>query len=153
MSLRETLLIALHGVVVATAESVAGASAVVTRNEALTERLDDVNDVWLNLLDGGSDGEPQAVMGSPPAWEFDHTARIEIYVAGADATERDARFEIVVTALSEAISADETLSGLCDYVEPQSVEEPSNDVLGLTIGFKTGILPVLLMYDAPTRAG
>lgn len=151
MTVRETILTALFALVEAAGETITDATVLTTRNEALSERIEEVDGVWLNLLDGGTDGEPQALMGA--GWEFNHIARIEIYVRGDDNGDRDARFDRVVAALDAAIAADPTLGGLCDLAEAQSVEEPGLDDLGLTIGFKTGHLPVLILYDAPTRAG
>ena len=151
MTVREEILAALCSVVTAAAGAVADAEILVTRNAVLAERLDGVTSAWVNLLDGGADGEPQALMGA--GWEFNHVARVEIYVRGDDDSDRDARFDRIVSAIAAAIAADATLGGLADYAEAQSVEEPGLDELGLTIGFKVGIVPILILYDAPTRAG
>lgn len=151
MTVKEGLLAALYPVVANAASGVENAEILVTRNAVLAERLDGVTSAWANLLDGGADGEPQALMGA--GWEFNHVARVEIYVRGDDDSDRDARFDRIVSAIAAAIAADPTLGGLAAYAEAQSVEEPGLDELGLTIGFKVGIVPILILYDAPTRAG
>jgi hypothetical protein len=153
MTVREGLLALLFSHLEGAASGLAADSVIATRNGALTERLDEVRSVWLNLIDGSADGPPDALMGNPGSWAFTHMARLEIYVRGDDGADRDALFDQAVGIAEAAIATDPTLGGGADLVEAQSVEEPAMDVLGLTIGFKTGIVPVLILYDAPTRAG
>lgn len=152
-TVREALLLAVLAKFEAALATITGASAILTRNQALAERLDVITSVWVNLLDGSPEGEPVGLMGEPAVWEFTQLARAEIYVRGEDGPDRDALFDQVTMALTAALIADSTLGGACALAEVLAVEEPGADVLGEALEFKTGIAPVMLMYDAPTRAG
>lgn len=151
MSARETILIALSAAVRQAAERVAGATIVVTRNQAISERLDTPDAAWLNVLDGGHQSPPVGVLGG--GWEIDHAARVTIGVRGDDDAARDERFDRIVEALAEAFGEDDTLGGLVDLVELQAVEPPDPELLDLAVGLKLGEASIQLIYTAATRSG
>ena len=132
MSLRETILVALHA-------RLSALPATALRGDVLPER---VPDAGLLILRDGEPGEPDVTL-SPLAYHYQHRAEIEVIVQGTD---RDGAFDILCTSIGTALAADRTLGGLCDWVEaeaPQPVDLPVEGASSL----KAAVIPVVLHYS------
>jgi hypothetical protein len=147
MSVREQILKAIHDRLPGCFP--AGVTPKVSRNAALAEDLNETDIAWLNLMDGAR-VQPTALLGG--GWEFDHRARLQVWVRGSEDTDRDDRFEAVVSRVAEVLTGD-TLNGLVDLCVVEPPEEPAPEVLGFAVGLKVAELPILFLYTAPTEFG
>ena len=117
------------------------------RNEAVPARIPSGG---LIILRDGSPGEPEHLL-SPLTYLFEHAAEIDVIVEGPDAT-RDAAFDALVRAVAAAVTADRTLGGLCDWVEPGApapvdlAEEGAETI-------KAATLAVVLSYATESPVG
>ena len=130
-TIRETILTALHA-------RLSALPAIVLRGDVLPER---VPTDGLLILRDGEPGEPEVTL-SPLVYHYQHRTEIEAVVQGAD---RDATFDTLTASIGNALSADRTLGGLCDWVEaeaPRPVDLPVEGAASL----KAAVIPVILHY-------
>jgi hypothetical protein len=132
MTLRETILAALHGLLQTL-------PATALRGDVLPERLPATG---LMILRDGEPGEPEVTL-SPLRYHYQHRAEIEAVVQG---TNRDAAFDTLCASIGTALATDRTLGGLCDWVQaeaPRPVDLPIEGASSL----KAAIIPVVLHYS------
>ena len=128
---RETILAALHA-------RLSTLPVATLRGEVLPER---VLAAGLLILRDGDPGEPDVTL-SPLAYHYRHRVEIEAVVQAGD---RDAAFDALCAGIGEALAADRTLVGLCDWVEaeaPRPVDLPVEGAASL----KAAVIPVVLHY-------
>jgi hypothetical protein len=133
MTVRETILAALHA-------RLSALPATALRGEVLPERIPPAG---LLILRDGEPGEPEVTL-SPLTYHYQHRAEVEAIVQGVD---RDLAFDILCESIAAVISADQTLGGLCDWVEaeaPQPVDLPVEGAVSL----KAALIPVVLHYSS-----
>jgi hypothetical protein len=147
MSVREQILLTVFGRLAGA--FAAGTTPLLTRNAAFAERIDEVDTVWFNLMDGPR-VQPTALLGG--GWEFDHRARLQIWVRGEDDADRDQRFDASASRVAEVLT-DDGLDGLVDLCVVEPPEEPAPEVLDFAVGLKVAELPILFLYTAPTEFG
>ena len=132
MTSRETILVALHGLLQTL-------PATALRGDVLPER---VPATGLMILRDGEPGEPEVTL-SPLAYHYQHRAEIEAVVQGAG---RDAAFDTLSASLGTAIATDRTLGGLCDWVQaeaPRPVDLPVEGAASL----KAAVIALVLHYS------
>ncbi len=138
MTVRETILSTLHA-------RLSALPATALRGEVLPER---VPPAGLLILRDGEPGEPEVTL-SPLTYHYQHRAEVEAIVQGAD---RDLAFDILCESIAAVISADQTLGGLCDWVEadaPQPVDLPVEGAVSL----KAAVIPVMIHYSTANPLG
>jgi hypothetical protein len=114
--------------------------APVLRGEVLPER---VPAAGLLILRDGDPGEP-AVTLSPLRYHYQHRAELEAVVQiGSD---RDAAFATLIGRVGAALSADRTLGGLCDWLEPEAPRPVDLPVDGAAT-LKAAVIPIVLHYS------
>jgi hypothetical protein len=116
-------------------------AATVLRGAILPERIPIGG---LLILRDGDPGTPEVTL-SPLQYHYEHRAEIELIVQGKTPANRDAAFDILLTNLATAITADRTFGALCDWVEaeaPQPVDLPVEGAEAL----KAAIVPIILTY-------
>jgi hypothetical protein len=101
----------------------------------------------LVILRDGDPGEPEVMM-SPLVYIYDHQAEIDVLVTGP-AGERQRRFDVICAAIGQAIEADRTLGGLCDWVQgrapqPAAIADTGGDEI------KAATIGVVLTYGSPS---
>lgn len=113
--------------------------ATVARNSVVPETIPAGG---LIILRDGEPGEPEITM-SPLAYEYWHTAEIEIFSRGG--AMRDANFDALKRLVGEAIAEDRTLGGLCLHMEAMA---PSATDLGESgaAQVKAASIPVTIVY-------
>lgn len=111
----------------------------VLRGDVLPERIPPPG---LLILRDGSPGEPSVTL-SPLTYHFQHRAELEVIVQSA--TNRDAIFDALLAQIGAVIAVDQTLRGLCDWVEAEAPEPVDLPVEGAA-SLKTGIIPIILHY-------
>ena len=89
----------------------------------------------------GNPGEPGVTL-SPLTYHFQHRAELEVIVQSAN---RDADFDSLCASIGAVISADRTLGGRCDWVEPEAPEPIDLAVEG-ALSLKAGVVPLMLHY-------
>lgn len=139
MTRSEEVLLALHAAL-QTRLIPLGVKAV--RNEAVPTRIPAAGYVCLH---DGEPGEPEVLM-SPITYVYEHLAEIDVVVSPARLIDRDPNFDAVKAAIGQAISADRTLGGLCDYVladAPAPTELPLEGAETL----KAATIGVILTYQ------
>lgn len=132
MSLRETIIVALHA-------RLSALPATALRGDVLPER---VPALGLLILRDGEPGEPEVTL-SPFSYHYQHRAEIEAVVQGPD---RDVLFDTLTASIGTVLAADRTLGGLCEWVEakaPQPVDLPVEGAASL----KAAVIPVVLHYS------
>jgi hypothetical protein len=114
----------------------------VLRNAVLPQRIPIVGCI---IVRDGVPGEPEVLM-SPPLYYYEHRAEVEILV-DRPATARETVFDVLKQAVGNAVAADRTLGGLCDYVigeAPAPLMLPIDGAEGL----KVATIPVVLIYGS-----
>ena len=116
----------------------------VKRNAALPERI---ADHAMAILRDGEMGEPEVSL-SPLTYHWQHQVAIELFVADADASAREARMDGLLVELATLIERDRTLGGQVEYAEigPPKFDELAPDG---TSGIKACLLPLVLHYSSP----
>jgi hypothetical protein len=135
---RETILTALYA-------RLSTLPATVLRGEMLPER---VPSAGLLILRDGEPGEPEVTL-SPLRYHYQHRAEIEAVVQGAD---RDAAFDELIAAIGAALEADRTLSGLCDWVEPEAPTSVDLAIEGAA-SLKAAVITVVLHFTTTDPLG
>jgi len=130
-SARETALAALHA-------RLQPLAALTLRDEVLPERIPAAG---LIILRDGEPGEPEVTL-SPLRYHYQHRAEIEAVVQSAD---RDAAFDTLITTIGAALVADQTLGGLCDWVEPEAPSSVDLPIEGAA-ALKAAVITVVLHY-------
>ena len=135
---RETILQALHTLLQTQ-------PAPALRGEVLPER---VPAAGLLILRDGDPGEP-AVTLSPLRYHYQHRAEIEAVVQGAN---RDAVFDTLAAGVGNALAAERTLGGLCDWVEAEAPRPVDLAVDGAAT-LKAAVIPIVLHYASADPLG
>lgn len=131
-TIRETILAALHARLQALA-------ATVLRDEVLPERIPPPG---LIILRDGEPGEPELTL-SPLRYHYQHRAELEVIVQAG--TDRASAFDDLIAAIGAALAADQTLGGLCDWVEPEAPASVDLPVEGAA-ALKAAVITVVLYY-------
>ncbi|MFN3311881.1 MAG: acyl-CoA transferase [Hyphomonas sp.] len=129
---RETVLAALHA-------RLQPLAALTLRDDVLPERIPASG---LIILRDGQPGEPDVTL-SPLRYHFQHRAELEVVVQALNG--RATAFDTLMAAVGNALEADRTLGGLCDWIEPEapaSVDLPIEGAAAL----KAAIITVVLHY-------
>lgn len=114
-------------------------AALTLRDEVLPERIPPAG---LIILRDGQPGEPEVTL-SPLRYHYQHRAELEVVVQGGSS--RPAAFDTLITAIGSVLTADPTLGGLCDWVEPEAPVPIDLPVEG-TAAIKAAVITVVLHY-------
>ena len=133
MTKREEVLAALY----ACLKLISG--SLVQRSSVLPERVPPEG--MVNLRDGDP-GDPDVTL-SPRRYHFEHMAEIEVIVHVQN--DRAVAFDMLVEALGLVLGTDQTLGGLCDWIEPEAPAPVDLPVAG-GIAYKAAVIPVALHY-------
>lgn len=131
---RETVLSALFTILQGI-----GGGVTILRNEVLPER---VSADGLLILRDGTPGEPEVTL-SPLRYHWQHRAEIEVFVRGASGL--DAAFDALAEKVGQAIIADRTLGGRCDWIQNHAPEPVDLAVEGAT-NIKAAVLMLTVHY-------
>ena len=113
--------------------------ATVLRDEVLPERIPPSG---LLILRDGQPGEPEVTL-SPLRYHYQHRAELEVVVqAGSD---RPAAFDTLIAAIGSVLTADPTLGGICDWLEPEAPIPVDLPVEGAA-AIKAAMITVVLHY-------
>ncbi|MCB1380850.1 MAG: acyl-CoA transferase, partial [Alphaproteobacteria bacterium] len=96
------------------------------------------------ILRDGDPGEPEVLL-SPPEYVYEHRADADVVVDAGTPALRDALFDSIMVAIGNAVSADRTFGGLCDYAET-AAPVPVDLIVEGAPGFKAATLPIILHY-------
>jgi hypothetical protein len=118
----------------------------VLRGEVLPERIPPAG---LMILRDGNPGEPGVTL-SPLMYHYQHRTELEVIVQSA--AHRDAVFDALTAQIGAVISADRTLGGLCDWVEPEAPESVDLPVEGGS-SLKAAVVLVVLHYATADPLG
>jgi hypothetical protein len=118
------------------------ANAKLLRNVILPERIPPQG---VAILRDGDPGEPEVLL-SPPRYIYEHRAEIDIAVEAANAADRDGAFDALKRAIGEALAADRTLGGRCDYVIGEAVAPVGLPIDGAE-GLKAATIGIVLTYE------
>ena len=130
---RETVLAALQ-------TRLQSLAALTLRDEVLPERIPATG---LIILRDGQPGEPEVTL-SPLRYHYQHRAELEVVVQAPNG--RASAFDTLIAAIGNALDADRTLGGLCDWAEPEapaSVDLPIEGAAAL----KAAVITVVLHYS------
>jgi len=114
-------------------------AALTLRDEVLPERIPAAG---LIILRDGQPGEPEVTL-SPLCYHYQHRAELEVVVQAPNG--RASAFDALIAAIGAALEVDRTLSGLCDWIEPEapaSVDLPIEGAAAL----KAAVITVVLHY-------
>ena len=142
-STRETVLAALHGVL--RAEFMDWPCVDVLRSEPLPVTIPPDG---LLILRDGNPGEPEASM-SPLRWHYQHRAEVEVLV---QVDGRADVFDAICVRIGQALAADRTLGGLCDWAEPEA-PQPSDLPVDGAETIKAAVIAVALHYSTADPLG
>ena len=131
-STRETILSSLHA-------RLQLLPALTLRDEVLPERIPIAG---LIILRDGQPGEPDVTL-SPLRYHYQHRAELEVVVQAPNG--RASAFDTLIAAIGAALDADRTLSGLCDWIEPEAPASVDLPVEGAA-ALKSAEITVVLHY-------
>lgn len=94
------------------------------------------------ILRDGDPGEPEVTL-SPPVWEYEHRAEIEVFVQRG--TGRELALDSIMTTIGAAIAADPTLGGVVMWCEPEA-PQPSDIPVEAGIELRAVTIGVVLHY-------
>jgi len=117
----------------------------VLRNEVLTTAIPEAG---LVVLRDGDPGEPDILL-SPPRYIYKHRADIEVFLQNADAVQREADLDQLITLIGDALDTAGTLGGVIDILNPGSPELMTEPIEGAAT-VKAAIVPVILEYVTAT---
>ncbi len=140
-SYRESILRALH----ATLQTV---PTTVLRGEVLPERVPAGGFV---ILRDGDPGEPEVTL-SPLRYHWQHQAEVEVIVQDKDASLRATLFDVLVEQIGSTLTADRTLGGLCDWIDP-GAPAPTDLPIEGGQALKAAVLPITLIYTTTAPTG
>ena len=118
--------------------------AKVSRNQ---DSPDDIPSGGLAVVRDGTPGDPEFTL-SPLTYTYAHAVRIELAVTGATPAERRAKLDAMLVALGEAVEADRTLGGLCEWLEPVAPERGDMRTEGAATA-SIADLDVIATYSTP----
>lgn len=133
---REDVLSALHTLLLGI-----GGGVTVQRNEVLPERIPAAG---LLILRDGTPGEAEVTL-SPLRYHWQHRAEVEVFVRGQSNLEL--AFDMLAETVGQAIAADRTLGGLCDWIETDAPEPADLAVEGAPT-IKAAVLILTLHYTS-----
>ncbi len=124
--------------------AVALPAARVERNAAKPERIPAGG---LVIIRDGDPGDPEVHL-SPLTYIYTHRVPVEIAVLAAPPLSREQVLDQALQAIGEAVEANRTLAGLCDFIEP---EAPSSDDLEATgtVAARWADLVIVATYATP----
>lgn len=131
-STRETILSSLHA-------RLQLLPALTLRDEVLPERIPIAG---LIILRDGQPGEPDVTL-SPLRYHYQHRAELEVVVQAPNG--RASALDTLIAAIGAALDADRTLSGLCDWIEPEAPASVDLPVEGAA-ALKSAVITVVLHY-------
>ena len=140
MSMREAAIAALLGLLAAALAS-KNPAPLVLRGDTVPQR---VPPGGLVVLRDGETVEETAIL-SPLAWAIEHRAEIEVTVAGATPAARSALLDALLVDIAAAITADRTLSGAVEWVQPGAPDFEDVEFEGAAAA-RAASLPVALFY-------
>jgi len=95
---------------------------------------------YIVVSEGAADVE--AVM-SPLTYLIDQTADVDVMVVGVDETARDTALDVLLVAVSEAITADRTLDGAVEFAE---IGAPEFEPIEANGPAKAARFPIVLSF-------
>lgn len=113
----------------------------VRRNEVRTTAIPDTG---LVVVRDGDPGEPDMVL-SPPRYIYKHRADIEVCVQHADARQREADLDRLITQIGDVLDRAGTLDGVVDLLKASSPEFLTEPIEGAA-ALKATVVPVTLEY-------
>ena len=132
-TIRETVLTTLHARLLPLA-------TLVLRDEVLPERIPAAG---LIILRDGQPGEPEVTL-SPLRYHYQHRAELEVVVQVPNG--RASAFDTLIGTIGNALDADRTLGGLCDWVEPEAPASVDLPIEGAAAP-KAAVMTVVLHYS------
>lgn len=115
MSMRETAIAALHGLLAAVLAT-RNPAPLVLRGETVPQRIPAGG---LVVVRDGETVEETPIL-SPLAWQIEHRAEVEISVAGATLVARNTLLDALLMDIAAAITANRTLGGAVEWAQPGS---------------------------------
>jgi len=127
--------------------AVLGLVAALGATGALVSRASDIPDTippegWITVSEGSA--EVETVM-SPLTYLVDQAVTLDVLVAGVDEYARDTAMDVLLVAVSGAITADLTLDGSVDYAE---VGSPDFEAFETDGPAKAARVPVVLSFSS-----
>jgi hypothetical protein len=142
MSARETALAALQARL-AIALAVRNPAPLVLRNETVPQRLPPGG---LVVLRDGNTVEETPIL-SPPAWQIEHRAEIEVTVAGAMPGARAALLDALLVDIGTAITGNRSLGGAVEWAQPGAADFEDVEFEGAAAA-RAATIPVSLFFTA-----
>jgi hypothetical protein len=141
--MREAAIAALHGRL---ATSLAGRNPppLVLRGETVPQRLPPGG---LVVIRDGETVEETAIL-SPLTWAIEHRAEIEVSVSGATPAARNALLDALLVSIAAAITADRTLGGAVEWVQPGAPAFEDVEFEGAAAA-RAASIPVALLFTVP----
>ena len=104
----------------------------------------------LVILRDGDPGDPEVLL-SPPAYQWQHQAEIEVIVGGAD-DKAIAALDNLLTEIGQALAGDRTLGGLADWLE-WSAPKTSQLAIDGAAGLRGAVVTVTIHYASADPLG
>lgn len=120
----------------------------VKRNAAVPE---DAGPGGLVILRDGDPGEPEVTL-SPPAYAFEHRARLDVLVNAKPGDATSAVLDTLLSDIGAALAADPTLGGAVDHMEP-GAPEPDGVFSDAGASLMAASVPVTLIYVTSSPLG
>ncbi len=103
-----------------------------------------IPDSGMIVLRDGASGEPEMLL-SPLTYIYEHIATLEVMVQNADQAARDAMLDNLLTGIAAILSANRTLGGLAEWMEPRAPEFLDEPVEGAAT-MRMATVPVMIRF-------
>lgn len=98
------------------------------------------------ILQDGTPGEPEVTL-SPTLYHYEHRADVEVYIPGATSASRSTAIDNALVALGNAIDADHTLNGQCEYAHVGALELLDDESVEGGTDVKRALVSIVLYYS------
>jgi hypothetical protein len=117
----------------------------VRRNDA---DLAEIPPDGLVVLHDGSPGQPDVTL-SPLEYHYQHRAELDVMVVEDDSNDP---FDALAARIGQALDADRTLGGLCDWIEAEAPAPADVPVEGAA-PIRAATITIVLHYSTPDPLG
>jgi hypothetical protein len=95
-------------------------------------------------VDDGDPGEPEVSL-NPTTWVYEHRIPVEFAANKTRTVKAETRLDAMMQKVGQAVAADQTLGGLCDYVMVEAATTEPLTAEGAEVS-RSGLVTIVAVY-------